>query len=141
MEIRSHLVIRVALWIVGEYAEDTEQVTQAFAAVKRNIGSLPIYNQSKEEDEEEEKKEEVEDKAPKIITKTVVLADGSYGTQTIVLDDAKKKETHLSENEASYLPLRYALINTEDDYLASCLAITLTKLVIKAKKNLSKSFK
>ena len=30
-------------------------------------------------------------------------------------------------------------MNTEDDHLASCLAITLTKLVIKTKKNLNNS--
>ena len=42
-EIRSHLVIRVALWIIGEYAQSQEEVEQAFAAVKVNIGSLPIY--------------------------------------------------------------------------------------------------
>jgi hypothetical protein len=36
--------------------------------------------------------------------------------------------------------LRKALINTEDDYIASCLAITLTKLVIKTKKNLKNKF-
>jgi hypothetical protein len=38
------------------------------------------------------------------------------------------------------LPLRKALMATEDDYLSSCLAITLTKLVIKSKRNMSKSF-
>jgi len=56
------------------------------------------------------------------------------------MDDAGKKSALQNQNECSYLPLRNALINTEDDYLSSCLAITLTKLVIKSKKNLSKSF-
>lgn len=37
--------------------------------------------------------------------------------------------------------LRAALINSEDDYLASCLAVTMTKLTVKAKKNLSMTFK
>lgn len=45
------------------------------------------------------------------------------------------------QNEESYLPLRYALIHTEDDYLASCLAVSMTKLAIKTKKNMSKNFK
>lgn len=31
-------------------------------------------------------------------------------------------------------------MNTEDDYIGSCLAITLTKLVVKAKKNLSNKY-
>ena len=53
----------------------------AFSAVKKNIGSLPIYPKpSEDEDEEEEKKDEKKDAGPKVITKTVVLPDGSYGT-------------------------------------------------------------
>jgi len=43
LEIKSHLVIRVALWIVGEYAETNEEIQQAFATIKKNIGSLPIF--------------------------------------------------------------------------------------------------
>lgn len=49
-EIRSHLVIRVALWIIGEYAQSQEEVLQAFQSVKRNIGSLPIYAKPEEND-------------------------------------------------------------------------------------------
>ena len=42
-EIKSHLVIRVALWIIGEYAQSQEEVVKAFQSIKRNVGSLPIY--------------------------------------------------------------------------------------------------
>lgn len=63
------------------------------------------------------------------------MPDGSYGTETIVLDDpAKAKLQNINQSEDS-LPLRKAIISTEDDYLASCLAVTLTKLAIKTKKN------
>ena len=57
--------------------------------MKINIGSLPIYQPLDDEDDElaEESKEEVKEKGPKVITKTVVLPDGSYGTQTIVVED------------------------------------------------------
>ena len=43
MEIKSHLVIRVALWIIGEYADTNEEIQQAFSTIKKNIGSLPIF--------------------------------------------------------------------------------------------------
>lgn len=36
--------------------------------------------------------------------------------------------------------MRKALINSDDDYIGSCLAITLTKLVVKTKKNLSQRY-
>jgi hypothetical protein len=64
------------------------------------------------------------------------LPDGSYGTETIVLDDPKARLQQLNQDEDN-TPLRRALISTEDDHLASCLAITLTKLAIKTKKNLN----
>ena len=52
------------------------------------MGSLPIYQKpSEEEGQEEDKEEEAKETGPKVITKTVVLPDGSYGTQTIVVDD------------------------------------------------------
>jgi coatomer subunit beta len=132
-QIKAHLVIRVALWIIGEYAESLPEVTQAFNTVKKNVGSLPIY----QEHEQPETKQE--SNQPKIITKTVILPDGSYGTQTIVLDDSSKSQHN--QDECSYLHLRNALVTSEDDYLSSCLAVTLTKLTVKAKKNLSLTFK
>lgn len=86
--IKSHLVIRVALWILGEYAENLQEVQQAFTTVKKNIGSLPIYPIVTSEVEEQETK--TESAQPKEITKTIILPDGSYGTQTIIVDDSKK---------------------------------------------------
>ena len=111
--------------------------------MKINIGSLPIYQPPDDEDEElaEESKEEAKEKGPKVITKTVVLPDGSYGTQTIVVEDGSSSAAKQSADECSYLPLRNALVNTDEDYLASCLTVTLTKLTIKSKRNLSLQFK
>lgn len=51
-DIRSHLVIRVALWIIGEYATTQKDVEKAFETIKKNVGSLPIF------------KEEVNDNIP-----------------------------------------------------------------------------
>ena len=72
-----------------------------------------------------------------------MLPDGSYGTQTIVVDDAASRQAAASQvqDECAYLPLRNALVNTEDDYLASCLTITLSKLTLKSKRNMSAAYK
>jgi hypothetical protein len=64
------------------------------------------------------------------------MQDGSYGTETIVLDDPAKAKLSLMSQHEENMPLRKALTNAEDDYIGSCLAITLTKLVIKTKKSL-----
>ena len=67
-----------------------------------------------------------------MITKTIILPDGSYGTETVYLDDPNAAKNESEEN----LTIRKALKNADDDFLASCIAITLTKLAVKAKKNL-----
>lgn len=61
------------------------------------------------------------------------MPDGSYGTQTILVDDNIKSNTGKEEDNFS---LRKCLKSAEDDFLASCVAISLTKLAVKCKKNL-----
>lgn len=86
-DIRSHLVIRIALWILGEYAMSEKEVELAFTTIKKNIGSLPIIKQEATANKEEGK---TGDDGPRVITKTIILPDGSYGTETIVMDDPQK---------------------------------------------------
>jgi len=89
-QIKAHLVIRVALWIIGEYAESLQEAQQAFTTVKKSIGSLPIYPAFTLDNTAEEHESKPETDKPREITKTVILPDGSYGTQTFIVDDAKK---------------------------------------------------
>ncbi len=87
-DIRSYLIIRIALWIIGEYACTQDEIDKAFITIKKNIGSLPLL---KEEDElKEETKGDAASSGPRVITKTVILPDGSYGTETIIVDDPAK---------------------------------------------------
>jgi coatomer subunit beta len=134
--IRNHLVMRVAVWIIGEYSQSSEEVEHAFGSIKRNIGSLPIFTVKEEDDKKE--KTEATTTGPRMVTKTIIMPDGSYGTETIMIDE--NTQNLASQNEDDQLPLRKCLKNTEDDFLASCLAISLTKLTVKCKKNLKIKF-
>ena len=141
--IRSHLVIRVALWILGEYATTQKDIERAFDVIKRNVGALPLFvpKDLDQIDGESDKNQGASaSTGPKVITKTIILPDGSYGTETIVVDDPMKAKAQGSKSTDDNYPLRRALINTEDDFVSSCLAITLTKLAIKTKKNLSSKY-
>lgn len=69
-----------------------------------------------------------------MITKTIILPDGSYGTETIMVDDSTKNPA--SQKEEDLFPLRKCLKTSEDNFLASCVALSLTKLAVKCKKNL-----
>ena len=130
-DIKNHLVLRVAIWIVGEYSLAQGEIDQAFDSIKRNVGELPIF---KEANEDEKKSLPEETQGPKVITKTIILPDGSYGTETIVLDDPSAKNAAGVQADT---PLRKALKAADDDFLASCIAISLTKLSVKCKKNLN----
>ena len=130
-DIKNNLVLRVAVWIVGEYSISQDEVDQAFGSIKKNIGSLPIFSANIEE----EKKETAKEEGPRIITKTIILPDGSYGTETINLDEKASKG--LDQSGEDSIPLRKSLRESEDNFLASCVGISLTKLAIKSKKNLN----
>ena len=79
--IRNHLVLKVSIWILGEYSSSTAEIEEAFQTIRDNIGTLPLQQEVKEEE-----KKTSEDQAPKVITKTIILPDGSYGTETVVVD-------------------------------------------------------
>ena len=49
-DIKNHLVMRVAIWIIGEYSITQSEIDQAFLSIQRNIGSLPIFNELSEEE-------------------------------------------------------------------------------------------
>jgi len=51
------------------------------------------------------------------------------------VDDASQLTS--AQKEDDQFPLRKALKTTDDDFLASCVAISLTKLTVKCKKNLN----
>lgn len=72
--MRNHLVLRVAIWIVGEYSQSQEEVDKAFESIQINIGSLPIFIQK---EDEESKNPDQPSTGPKMITKTVIK-DGNY---------------------------------------------------------------
>lgn len=123
-------VYRVALWILGEYSSesfgeaDDISLSSAFNTIINALGPLPFsLAPAKEESPEDEIVE------AKPVTKSVVLADGTYATETSY--DAPKK----TEVEDSIPPLR-KLILSGDSHLTAAVVSTLTKLCIRAiKKN------
>jgi coatomer subunit beta len=119
-EIKSTKVLRVALWIIGEYCEDADLISEGFAALKEHVGSLPFTNAA-------EKKKEVEapSNAPVAQTKTVVLEDGTYATQTAITEEVKPEK----EDEMAHL--RKSLIKDCDYFLGTCLTSSMAKLALR----------
>lgn len=67
--------------------------------------------------------------APKSVTKTRVLADGTYATETVYTSSAA--QARLEQVKAAAKPPLRALVLSGDFYTGSVLATTLTKLVLR----------
>lgn len=132
-DIKAGKVYRGAMWIVGEYCETAIDIKRAMQEFRKVLGEVPILASEQrlldEAEAADASVEEKKDDAPKAVTKTRVLADGTYATETTytsVADTARLEAVRA----ASKPPLR-ALILGGDFYTGSVLASTLTKLVLR----------
>lgn len=125
--VKSGKIYRCSLWILGEYCLDESDIQATWKQIRSSIGEIPILasekklNGSSDEDENEENKTESSKSGPKI------LADGTYATESAYGESA---DDSLNSKKALKTPLR-ALILDGDFYLASVLASTLVKLLLR----------
>ena len=119
-EVSASNVLGVSLWIVGEYSEGNEAIKLAFDEIVANLGDAPYLQEEKKEGGEKKKKKE-----PTTTTKNVVLADGTYATQTVY------NEPGVGGEKDEQLPNLRKFIIKGDVFLGSILASTLTKMCLK----------
>jgi coatomer subunit beta len=112
--IRTSRVARSALWILGQYSTSPAAVSAAVEAVLSAVGPLPFVKLS------EEGEAEIVTDTP--ATTTVVLADGTYSTQTAA---ASAVTSNLTDSQQIF---RQLLISG-DFYLGASISTCLTKLV------------
>lgn len=116
-DITSPPVMCVALWIIGEYTTAAEAL-ETFDDIVKEVGSTPFVIQ------EETKPVEGESETPKIVTKNVVLADGTYATQTSYTSAKPVEATDKTPK------LRKMIVYQGDIFVAETLAASLTKLLL-----------
>jgi len=121
-DVSANQVLCVCLWILGEYTENVETITESFDTITAQAGEPPFAVKAKESKEDAAKAEE---NAPKIITKNVVLADGTYATQTVYSEKKTVKTVDLT-------PALRKMLISGDVFLGEILAATLTKLCLRA---------
>ncbi|KAF1773174.1 Coatomer beta subunit, appendage platform domain [Phytophthora cactorum] len=131
-------VYRVGLWILGEYAtlppeDGTESDTSIFEAASTiftAIGSLPLATEAMlkapTENPEGENPATAGAAYSKPVTKSVVLADGTYATETSYAAPATKTAT-----EEENVPGLRRLVLNGDFFLGAAVASTLTKLCLR----------
>eukprot|EP00617_Octactis_speculum_P006280 CAMPEP_0185777950 /NCGR_PEP_ID=MMETSP1174-20130828/91260_1 /TAXON_ID=35687 /ORGANISM="Dictyocha speculum, Strain CCMP1381" /LENGTH=950 /DNA_ID=CAMNT_0028466523 /DNA_START=15 /DNA_END=2867 /DNA_ORIENTATION=- len=118
-DIQSSQALTVALWIIGEYCQETSLMSEAFEEIKSNVGEPP-FTQTTEAVKESEENEAEE----MTVTKNVVLSDGTYATQTTMT-----KVPTRTEDKASP-PLRQFLLDG-DVFLGAVVTCAMTKIVLR----------
>ncbi|KAI9857407.1 MAG: coatomer subunit beta [Vezdaea acicularis] len=136
-EVRAGKVYRGALWIVGEYSLESNDIREAWKRIRTSLGEIPILATEQrllEEVPEEHTppKEHVnghtKPSAPSGSRK--VLADGTYATESALTSQSANAAKLEAVKAAQKPPLRQLILDG-DYYLASVLSSTLTKLVMR----------
>ena len=136
-EVRAGKVYRGALWIVGEYSLEANDIREAWKRIRASLGEIPIVASEQrllEEDPEDhaEAKEQVNGHAKASVPtgSRKVLADGTYATESALTSESSAKAKLEAVKAAQKPPLRQLILDG-DYYLASVLSSTLTKLVMR----------
>ncbi|KAF3430973.1 hypothetical protein FNV43_RR25703 [Rhamnella rubrinervis] len=132
-QIRASRVSSCALWIIGEYCLSLSEVESGITTIKHCLGDLPFFTASEEGDAQDTSK----NSQPQTVSATTVssrrpmiLADGTYATQSAALETAMSPPTFVQGSLASVGNLR-SLLLAGDFFLGAVIASTLTKLVLR----------
>ncbi|KAI4761666.1 Coatomer, beta subunit [Aureobasidium sp. EXF-3400] len=135
-EVRAGKVYRGSLWIIGEYSLEANDIREAWKHIRASLGEIPILAS------EQRLLEEQPDGEPNLADQVngnskaapsgsrKVLADGTYATESALTSQSAVKAKLEAVKAAQKPPLRQLILDG-DYYLASVLASTLTKLVMR----------
>lgn len=125
-ETKAGRVYRGALWIIGEYCDTETDIRAAWKQIRASIGEVPILAAEQKASEYSAVNENEIDSEEQVTTRTRVLADGTYATES-----ALTKSVQLETSKGSNKPPLRTLILEGDYYLSTVLSSTLTKLVMR----------
>lgn len=127
-ETKAGRVYRGALWIIGEYCDTEADIRAAWKQIRASIGEVPILAAEQRDSEKSQAGGESGTSTEEIVvSKTRVLADGTYATESAVASSGKSR---LDPTASSKPPLR-TLILDGDYFVSTVLSSTLTKLVMR----------
>ncbi|GAB4849957.1 hypothetical protein Ancab_029257 [Ancistrocladus abbreviatus] len=130
-QIRAARVCSCALWIIGEYCLSLSEVETAIATIKQCLGDLPFYTAAEEGEAQDTSKSNQPVSSVTVSSRRpVILADGTYATQSAALETAMSPPSLVQGSLASQGNLR-SLLLSGDFFLGAVVACTLTKLVLR----------
>ena len=95
-EVRAGKVYRGALWIVGEYSLEENDIRDAWKRIRASLGEIPIVASEQrllEEEPEPEGKSQVNGtaKSSEPTGSRKILADGTYATESALTSESSAK--------------------------------------------------
>lgn len=144
-------VARICLWILGEFSTELNQRKEFLNTVYEALRPLPFPESSSKEpdacsrtpasssvlvqtDQSSDVVGTAADRKVKVTTRTVILPDGTYGTEDVYevvdQDTAPANDVSTEQLSKSSSKLRSHLLSG-DFLLASVIAVTVTKLTVK----------
>ncbi|KKA27178.1 hypothetical protein TD95_004309 [Thielaviopsis punctulata] len=142
-EVRAGKVYRGILWVVGEYALKEKDIRDAWKRIRASLGEIPIVaSEQRLLDAQEDGADANVDAESRAVAEKAasatasgsrrVLADGTYATETALTSQSSAAAKLEAVKAASKPPLRQLILDG-DYYLATVLASTLVKLVMRHK--------
>lgn len=119
--IKAIKILRAALWILGEYCSNLQEIEDVMSLIKQSLGAIPVVDDEIKKAAGEKKDDDVH--APAGAMQKLVTADGTYASQS-----AFSTVTHTKKEERP--PLRQYLMNG-DFFAGAALATDLTKLALR----------
>lgn len=136
-EVRAGKVYRGALWIVGEYSLEANDIREAWKRIRASLGEIPILASEQrlldnvsDDKEKEPESPQVNGQSKAPTGSRRVLADGTYATESALTSQSAVAARLEAVKAAQKPPLRQLILDG-DYYLASVLSSTLTKLVMR----------
>ncbi len=126
-DINNAQILQLIFWLVAEFIEDDlELIKKIYIMTMKNMGDLN-FEVTNEDKNLTKKESENSTKEKKMITKTVILPDGTYGTKQIYLENSEMNKQ--KENKF----LRNFILDT-DFFFSTNMIMSLTRLIIKINK-------
>lgn len=138
-EVRAGKVYRGALWIVGEYSLEANDIRDAWKRIRASLGEIPIlaseqrlFDEVVDGQEQTKEPEQVNGHSKTAVPagSRRVLADGTYATENALTSQSATAAKLEAVKAAQKPPLRQLILDG-DYYLATVLSSTLTKLVMR----------
>lgn len=121
--INSVKIHRASLWILGEYCQTEDDITQVFDVINQAIGEIPMVEAEQKRLAGEKSEEEQVSANQTNVPTNRVTSDGTYATQS-----AFSIQTVIKKEQRP--PIRQYLMEG-DFFIGTVLASSLTKLVLK----------